>query len=173
MKTMKFLFVLCGSIFISFSSCQQSVDVKQTESELTAAKKSAAVNQLLSDVRDATDIYHDVSEAEAAGYVLATPCISNPQGPGAMGVHYIKFPIDGTFDPLEPEALVYEIKNNGDLKLVAVEYLYVGSSAPMFAGEISFNPTPVPIADYALHAWIWKGNPDGIFQDFNVNVTCP
>ncbi len=26
---------------------------------------------------------------------------------------------------------------------------------------------------YDLHVWLWQGNPDGIFADFNPNVSCP
>ncbi|MDT8305926.1 MAG: hypothetical protein RRC07_08325 [Anaerolineae bacterium] len=26
---------------------------------------------------------------------------------------------------------------------------------------------------YVLHAWIWLGNPAGVFADWNPNVSCP
>jgi hypothetical protein len=29
------------------------------------------------------------------------------------------------------------------------------------------------LAVYVLHAWIWKINPAGMFEDWNPNVTCP
>jgi hypothetical protein len=26
---------------------------------------------------------------------------------------------------------------------------------------------------YILHAWVWKNNPAGMFEDWNPTVTCP
>ena len=96
----------------------------------------------LADVRDATAAYHDLATAKAAGYTLELPdtsgntCIANLDDPaaGAMGVHMVNLGLlddpsttapfdDTTLDPTRPEALVYERRNDGTLKLVAVEYV--------------------------------------------------
>ncbi len=137
-------------------------------------KNSPIVNKLLADVRKATTQYHDVEKAIASGYVNTMDCVSNPFGEGAMGVHFVKEElIDDVFNPLEPEVLLYEVKNNGSYKLTGVEYLFVGEESPLFAGVEPFSPFHLPYADFALHVWVWKGNPNGIFEDFNVNVICP
>ena len=82
-----------------------------------------AVGPQLAEVRAATAIYHDVANAHAAGYPTANePCVASPAG--TMGIHAANQALiaDPALDPLRPELLLYEPKN-GDLKLVAVEYL--------------------------------------------------
>ena len=79
------------------------------------------------------------------------------------------------------EALVYEPRNDGTLKLVALEYVifqsdWKGAGAPSLFGEpFDFVPDGnrygLP-AFYALHAWIWKPNPRGLFFAWNPRVDC-
>jgi hypothetical protein len=142
--------------------------------------------------RSATARFNSIQQAEAAGYGLppAGPlheCIANLTGPGAMGFHLIDGALlDTTVDPAQPEALVYAPDRNGKLKLVAVEYVVFkepwqeqfgpGAMAPMLFGQM-FMETGAPNryeipAFYARHAWIWEPNPDGIFANFNPNVSC-
>jgi hypothetical protein len=102
-----------------------------------------------------------------------------------MGIHYVNGALVG--DPAEnaatPEALVYEPQPNGRLRLVAVEYVVLQSawdaghaSPPSLFGQ-QFTLTPAgnryglpPF--YELHAWLWKHNPRGMFDDWNSNVSC-
>ena len=143
-----------------------------------ADHRSSDLNRALAQIRRATTAFQDVEAAVDAGYVPVTECLTAadlgaPAELGAMGFHYGRLDlIDGTFDPLQPEILVYEPRGDGSLHLVAVEYLFVGSGAPEFEG-VHFHEFPEPFADFALHAWIWLGNPNGTFADFNPNVTCP
>ncbi len=97
-----------------------------------------------------------------------------------MGYHYINTGIlDLTVDELQPEAMVYIPGPNGGLQLGAVEYI-VPSAAWDAAGNIeppttlgqSFHLNPT-LGVYVLHAWIWKNNPSGMFEDWNPNVSCP
>lgn len=125
----------------------------------------------LAGVRAATAKFHDVSAAEAAGYVLLDVCFDDSTG--GMGLHYLKG-IDATLDPHAPEALVYEVTSSGP-KLVAVEYIVptaLSSTAPAVLGQtLHENPT-LPL--WVLHAWIWKPNPSGMFEDYNPTVaSCP
>jgi hypothetical protein len=137
--------------------------------------------------KSATARFHDLDKAEAAGYTVQVfdaagiTCIAQP-GQGAMGIHMLKPSLlDGTIDAETPELLVYEPKNNGELKLVALEYLvfvrdWKGSSPPSLFGR-QFDLVPagnrygLP-AFYALHAWIWKPNPSGILNAWNPRVEC-
>jgi hypothetical protein len=89
--------------------------------------------------------------------------------------------VDGTVEAAQPEALVYEPRNNGTLKLVALEYLvfeeaWEGDEPPaLFGQEFDYVPAGnrygLP-AFYALHAWIWKPNPSGLLYAWNPNVDC-
>lgn len=145
----------------------------------------------LAAVRQATARFHRVDAAIAAGYELGyvngnnvriiTGCIADPAA-GAMGYHYFNKQLidDPVIDPLKPEGLVYAQAPNGELKLVAVEYVVpgLGSNPP----GVSDPPTPfgmqmhilVPaVGFYTLHAWIWSHNPAGMFAHWNPQVTCP
>jgi hypothetical protein len=96
-----------------------------------------------------------------------------------MGVHYVNGTLfDGQLEVDKPEALVYEPKRNGQLELVAVEYItpadaWLGSHAvgvqPDVMGHLfHFVPGPNrygPGAFYELHVWAWKNNPRGPFSD--------
>lgn len=136
----------------------------------------ADVLRELAQVRRATAQYHDVAAAEAAGYVPASPCVHNEEL-GGMGYHYAKPyifapPSDGAphppLDIAEPELLVYAPRPNGSLQLVAVEYASWGP-AELLGQE--FDPPSGP-PFHALHVWVWKANPSGMFAPFNPNVSC-
>lgn len=98
---------------------------------------------------------------------------------GGMGHHYVNFGElldDGSVDPLRPEALVYAPDATGKLRLVAVEFIALEEDVPstgpapeLFGQAFEFNPG---MRLWALHAWIWKHNPDGMFADWNQTVHC-
>lgn len=131
--------------------------------------------------------FHDLDTAIAAGYTLRLPdasgetCIADATL-GTMGVHMVNPGLlDATIDASSPEALVYEPRKDGTLKLVAVEYVVFESAWPgsrppaLFGREFDYVPVGnrygLP-AFYALHAWIWKGNPSGILFAWNPRVSC-
>lgn len=97
-----------------------------------------------------------------------------------MGFHAGNFAkVGGEADHTDPEVLVYEKRGN-KYHLVAAEFLVVAEEAPtMFNREMHLfipadNPqNPFGQNVWALHAWAWKGNPNGTFADFNPNVDCP
>jgi hypothetical protein len=139
--------------------------------------------------KKATKQYGDVAAAQAAGYGLfkdaaGIACIANP-GVGAMGVHYVNgtYVGDTVLDPAKPEAVVYEPRRNGKLKIVALEYIVfqapwdaAHSSPPSLFGTpfmLTASPNRYGIpAFYALHAWIYKHNPSGTFAMWNPRVDC-
>jgi hypothetical protein len=140
-------------------------------------------NNLVKTVRQAADPYKNVEAAEAAGYGMFLGCVSGPQV-GVMGVHYPNGSLvgDGILDPTQPEVLVYEVKN-GKYDLVAVEFLVLAddwhannAAPPVLMGQVfHYNGSPnrygMP-AFYQLHVWAWKQNPNGVFADWNPNVSC-
>lgn len=136
--------------------------------------------KMLADLRAATAKFHDLDDAIAAGYELGSGCVSHPIL-GAMGFHYVNFGyVHGNYDPTQPEALLYEEDKNGNMKLVAVEFIIVAEAwdtsnneAPHFGShEFDFDNIVLPFPNYQLHVWVWRHNPTGIFTKFNPNVTC-
>jgi hypothetical protein len=127
----------------------------------------------LAQVRAATAKYHDVQTAIADGYAPLSPCVALPSGP-AMGIHYVNIPkVDATLDVADPEVLIYLPDAEGDLTLVAVEYMIptaYSPNAPQLMGQ-HFHPGPQ--STWTLHAWIWRNNPSGMFADFNPKLGCP
>ncbi len=151
--------------------------------------------------RSATAKYHDVSVAAADGYAPFSECIEAP-GLGVMGIHYANFLlVDDSFDLTTPEILLYVPAGNG-LRLAAVEYVVVGPEPEGFPGDgdawwlhyaschytdgseelcaspADADPPPDEILAFwhpdmwALHVWLWQGNPNGIFEDFNPKASC-
>jgi len=154
---------------------------------------NVGVKSELAQVRRATARFHDLDTAKAAGYELgwvngATPpvriitnCVANPTA-GAMGYHYFNAELmaDNAVNLLEPEVLVYATGDDGELELVAVEWIARGPNTlpPGPAEPPSVLGTPMHIlvpavGFHIMHAWIWKPNPAGMFADFNPDVTCP
>ena len=149
----------------------------------------------VSALKQATAKYHDVEAAIAAGYITELPQTTNPPYTGgtcivdvkpplegAMGIHMVDDRpggrIDGTLDPTEPEALLYERRNDGTLKLTGVEYIVGGGARPSLYGQ-QFDETdlerygaPLGTLVWTLHAWVWKPNPSGMFEQWNDRVTC-
>ncbi len=147
---------------------------------LAATPALAQGQSELAEARQATAKYHKVSHAESVGYASTLDtlgCFENP-GVGGMGLHYLNGAIlDGTPEADAPEALVYEMRPNGKLKLVGLEYIvpveaWSSAEPPMLFGQ-EFHQHPV-LPLWVLHAWVWKPNPAGMFQDWNPNVgLCP
>jgi hypothetical protein len=135
----------------------------------------AAANQELAAARRATAKYHDIEQAIADGYVQTSPCI-----PGE-GFHFRhEFPFDCEFDPENPEMLHYIPKPNGELKLVSVEY-FVPVSAECgtltqppegFSGDADVWGKEMGGIVWNLNAWVWFGNPDGVFEFANPKINC-
>jgi hypothetical protein len=140
--------------------------------------------------KSSTARFHDLDQAKAAGYTITVAdlagieCIEDPAGSGTMGVHMLNPDLlfdGGVIEAAEPEILVYEPRNDGTLKLVALEYLvldqdWAGASKPELFGQefdtiLPGNRYGLPLA-YALHAWIWKPNPSGILEPYNPRVDC-
>lgn len=137
----------------------------------------------LRELRSVTAQYKNFENALADGFVAFSLDPDNPDDPtcfdsdvGGMGVHYVRN-IDGIVDANDPEAMVYAVERDGQLRLVAVEYIVPESevdpaSPPMLFGQMFHHHSFLPV--YILHAWIWVKNPSGVFADFNPRVpACP
>ncbi len=164
------------------------------------ATASASPPDALQAAKAASARYHSIEQALAAGYVQGSPCEAIPSL-GGMGHHYVNpaLLMDPAVDPERPEVLLYAPKANGELQLVGVEYLTLALAntsvgpRPWFGEQAPangfFNPAPTLFGQtfdgpmkghaagmpwhYDLHVWLWRGNPNGLFVNWNPNVTCP
>lgn len=148
---------------------------------LTVSAALATGQSDLARIRAATAQYKRLEVATAAGYALLPGldhCFNNP-GVGAMGFHYIDAAsLDLSLDLEKPEAMVYAPGPNQQLKLAAVEYIVPAApwdeanpgTLPMLMGHsLHLNEK---LGVYVLHAWVWKNNPQGMYEDWNPNVSC-
>ena len=155
------------------------------------ARATPAQQDQLAGVRQVTAKFNRIDAAIEAGYELGyvngagtriiTGCIAHPTA-GVMGYHYFnKELIDNlVVDPLKPEGLVYTSGPNGQLKLVAVEYVVPGlgsnppgvSEPPTVFGREMHILVPA-VGFYIQHFWVWSHNPAGMFVDWNPELTCP
>jgi hypothetical protein len=148
------------------------------EASLAAVPAALVGNRqvTLAHLREVTQRFRNFEPALKAGFsVRITDCMTDPTQ-GGMGYHYgMASRIDATPSILEPEVLLYEPQANGRLQLVGVEYVipftaWTSSEPPVLWGqEFKQNHT---FQVWALHAWIWKANPAGVFADWNPTVSC-
>jgi hypothetical protein len=150
--------------------------------------------------RQATARFHSLTAANAAGYSALVAdldgitCIESAEG--GMGVHYLNPSLAPELDPKNaaavaavdastPELLVYAPGPNGQLRLVALEYLALkanwdahNAAPPSLFGQPFDESDPagnrygLPVF-YSLHAWIWNPNPTDLFAPYNPRVDCP
>jgi hypothetical protein len=123
--------------------------------------------------------YHDLNVATSPeeGFVLLHPCEARP-GEGPVGVVYFNPTrlLDGVIDPEKPDALIYEPARNGERpRLVGVEFaipyaLAPNQQPPTFLGATFQSEEEFGV--FALHVWVWRNNPEGLFAETNPNVSC-
>ncbi|MCE0486939.1 hypothetical protein [Ornithinimicrobium sediminis] len=130
-------------------------------------RKDAHDRAVLAQVRASTAKYHDLDAAVSDGYRLSSPCVPH------MGYHYQRgvAATAGDLDASSPEILVYAPRADGTLRLVAVEYATWDASATLLGRGFDAPHSGGP-PFHTLHAWVWQGNPDGMFEPVNPNVRC-
>jgi len=99
-----------------------------------------------------------------------------------MGYHYFNKALidDLVVDVERPEGLVYTSGPEGQLQLVAVEYVVpgAGSNPPGVSEPPTVLGMPMHIlvpavGFYIQHVWVWSHNPAGLYVDWNPELTCP
>jgi len=149
-----------------------SVGVIASEAQAQSAR---ARETLAEHVRSANTRFKDVAVAVAEGYA-PIPCASGIDG-GAMGVHYVNpnYLKDAVPDIKRPQAVMYEPMPDGNMALVAVEYITFKGPASLDGQLFNFNGAPNRYGldpFYELHVWAWRPNPRGPYADMNPDVTC-
>jgi len=157
------------------------------QAQLETAQQTANQIALIKIVRDSTDRFHEVAEAEREGYALAFGCVSGPDQ-GAMGLHFINMNLvgSGVIDPTRPQIILYEPTADGRLKLTGADFLV---DAQQWDNDKTHKPGPPDLmgqlfhyfeapnrfglkAFYTLHVWAWKDNPNGAFVNWHPGVAC-
>jgi hypothetical protein len=165
-----------------FSTTQSPAIHAQTHTALHGGTQAGA---LIKVVREATERFRDVKVAEAEGYQLAFGCVSGGEY-GAMGLHYVNFPLvmdRGVLDPTRPEIVIYEPLPNGRRRLIGADFLVLASdwhsknpSPPELMGQLLHlfeSPNRFGLPNfYTLHVWAWKDNPTGTFSNWHARVSC-
>ena len=138
---------------------------------------SPQTRQQLAALRVATAQYHDFDAATQPGlWEVPVPstleCLEGATG--GMGYHFVNPNNFGVLDPTRPQALVYEPNPDGSMQLVAAEFIVndipeSGPAPELFGQAYHWNER---FQIWALHAWVWRGNPDGVFADYNPIVSC-
>ena len=159
-----------------------------SQTELTPDQKIKA-SALIKVIRDNTERFKDVTEAERAHYAPIFGCVSGPDA-GAMGVHFLNAGLldevnkTGVFDATRPQIVIYEPMPNGRMKLLGADFLVFADAwaakhpegPPELMGQLfhlfeSPNRFGLP-AFYTLHVWAWKQNPKGSFVNWHPDVSC-
>lgn len=153
-----------------------AVNIAYGSTQDEAACETTECRKDLAAARAGTAVYHSLQTAIDDQFVEPfdpNPCFTLPEA--GMGFHYVKpSRVDATPNAAEPELLVYMPDEKGVNHLVAVEYLVPGlpSDTPpeLFGRQFHFEPL---VAGWTLHAWIWRNNLAGMFEDFNPKLRCP
>jgi len=178
-------FLLPALLLFLSTSCKKEVRNENAEESLLSSSMNAknptpvaemTEAELLKALRQATSRFHSTTQAIKAGHQADDHCVSVP-GLGGMGYHWVNPSlVDPVFDPLKPEAVLYATGSDGELRLVALEYIVVnvGQPRPMFGDKpFDIGGTPLPVPHWSLHVWLYEENPSGIYTPFNPNITCP
>ena len=184
--TTRLAYLMLAVVFMSVGSwralAQAGHSHAQSQQQTQGQAKKAGA--LLKIVRDATERFQDVNEAEAEGYALQFGCVSGDSA-GAMGLHYVNGDLvnGGVIDARKPQIVIYEATPTGSLQLIGADYLVIAStwnakhsSPPELMGQL-FHLFPAPnrfgLPDfYTLHVWAWKDNPNGAFVNWHPSVSC-
>jgi len=157
------------------------------QAQQETADPNANLIELIKIVRDSTDRFHEVAEAEREGYALAFGCVSGPDQ-GAMGLHFINMNLvgSGVIDPTRPQIILYEPTEDGRLNLTGADFLV---DAHQWDNDKTHKPGPPELMGqlfhyfeapnrfglkpfYTLHVWAWKDNPNGAFVNWHPGVAC-
>ena len=175
----------CFTTFTAFlfSSCQKQALVEPKNPDLLTvdnAKRNSDAKIInmysglskqtiheLQQARAATARYRDLKNAIKDGYSNIHVDVPN------MGHHFMNTSlVDNTFDIRKPEILVYNGLDTGNPELVAVEYA-LPLNGPLPEGFTGSNDVWNGTSGFPLwlvHAWVWKYNPDGVFNWTNPSV---
>ena len=167
------------AIALSCADRREPTSLPASHVHVAAKRTGAPSNDLgpkLAALKSSTARYHDFAVAQADGYTVRVTGCMEDGGRGGMGYHYAKGAlIDGQAIEARPEVLLYEPQGKGKPRLVGVEFIIPftawGSAEPptLYGQSFARNET---FEVWALHVWVWRDNPSGVFADWNPAVSC-
>jgi hypothetical protein len=141
----------------------------------TDAGHELEVRRAVETLRRVTARYHDIENAKKDNFVLLHDCETrlNDEPVGTVYVNLSRL-TDAAINLEKPDALIYEPGPEG-LTLVGVELaipfqLWTQSEPPKLLGATFQREDEFGV--FALHAWVWRSNPNGLFAETNPRVTC-
>lgn len=173
-----FPFLLAGVTFLAACQDPSTTAPRAVAAPVADRGQGADVQKDLATLRRVTAKYHRFEAGKGAGWnAQITTCMVSKDGLGAMGYHYGNpgFINDGKAQVDEPELLIYEPEANGRMRLVGIEYIvpldawHSPNPPRLFGRDFKVNDA---FRVWALHAWVWKENPSGIFADWNPKASC-
>lgn len=133
------------------------------------------VERLVETLLRVTARYHNIEIAKRDNFVLLHDCETrlNDEPVGTVYVNMNRL-TDGVINPEVPDALIYEPTAKG-LTLVGVEFAipftqWTQPQPPQLLGTTFQREDEFGV--FALHAWVWRSNPNGLFAETNPRVTC-
>lgn len=168
MKNRTLLFLIVYLLFLAACS----------DSTLSDASDENEIDAMVKELRSATASFKDINNAIAAGWEADLTGCMEDQEMGGMGHHYGNLEyLDGRTVISQPQALMYEPYENGQLEFVGVEYIIPfdilppdTAEPPVLFGQ-QYSPNYV-FEIWALHVWSEKENPRGLFAPWNPTVSC-
>lgn len=157
-------------------SCEpEGMEVPDEQVALKTAKsdKGNLPHREIAQVRARVAQYHNFQKAVEAGWNIdLTGYVPH------MGHHWANLPLlDGTFDMLNPEVLIFVPDEKGKQRLVAVEYIVtiddLNNPPPApegFPGDADHWEITEAAGGWTLHLWIGLNNLDGIFEPHNMRL---
>jgi hypothetical protein len=145
------------------------------------SQASAAAGAELAELYAAAAPYSASSAAAAVGYRRFGACFEGSRGGHGIRVLHADLAAGSTLRVSEPQALLYERRAGGQLRLLGVEY-HVATRAwheaghpdpPVLFGRSFVAEEPV-LGEriYRLRVWIGAANPHGLFADAHPLAEC-
>jgi len=155
------------SVWSPFALAQDSHShTTPAQPELTAEQKSQQT-ALIKIVRESTERFKDVAEAEREGYALQFGCVSGPDQ-GAMGLHFINMELvgKGVIDPTKPQIILYEPTADGRLKLTGADFLV---DAQQWDNDKTHKPGPPELMGQLFH---YFESPQSLWVEGVLHTAC-
>ena len=168
---------LAGAILMAACSDEAPIE-PESSYELPAqfATLPKERREAIAILRRVTAAYQDIDAAIADGFVLLHPCEDRP-GEGPVGIVYVHMGrlLDGVIDLKSPDALIYNPGTGAKPELFGVEFaitygMWTAPQPPQFLGAQFQREDEFGV--WAMHAWVWRDNPEGLFAESHPRVTC-
>jgi hypothetical protein len=129
------------------------------------------------DYESALERFTDVRTAIAEGYRTTGTYITGTDG--ALGVPFVNVGVSD-LDPERPQAVLYTLTEDATYEAVGLKWFVPAedrSSPPSLFGKTFSGPhtsdTSIIPEHYALHVWLYRENPDGLFARYNPALDPP